>query len=114
MRVIAVMAQLIVSDLATSVRFYGSVFGREPDARPMYGLAEWHFAGAGAIQVFEEAARAGKSGVTVGVDNVDQQIAALEAAGIDHDPPIAATYVRLTTLSDPDGNRIVFTEPLPA
>ena len=112
MAINAVMAQLIVSDLETSIRFDEAMFGRGPDARPMKGLAEWHFAGAGAVQVFQEPERAGKSGVTINVDDLGAQIAALDAAGIAHDPPVDATYVRLSTLSDPDQNRIVFTESL--
>src|SRR5688500_15277799 len=110
MAINTVMAQLIVSDLEASMRFYEAVFGREPDAKPMEGLAEWHFAGAGAVQVFREPERAGKSGVTINVTDLDAQIAALDAAGVEHDPPVDATYVRLITLADPDRNRIVFTQ----
>ena len=106
------MAQLIVSDLEASIGFYSAIFGREPDVRPMDSLVEWEFTGAGAIQVFEEPPRAGKSGVTISVSSLDEQLAVLEAAHISHDSPMVATYVRLCTVADPDGNRIVFTEPL--
>jgi catechol 2,3-dioxygenase-like lactoylglutathione lyase family enzyme len=112
MRTNSIMAQLIVADLEPSISFYTATFGRDPDARPMDGLAEWEFVGAGAIQVFEEPPRAGKSGVTISVSSLDEQLAVLDAAHISHGAPMDATYVRLCTLADPDGNRIVFTEPL--
>ncbi len=76
----------------------------------MDGLAEWHFTNAGAVQVFQEAERAGSSGVTIGVSSLDAIITALDAAAIDHGDPVEATYVRLVQLSDPDNNRIVFTQ----
>jgi len=56
--------------------------------------------------------RAGKSGVAISVSSIDEQLEVLNAAHIAHDSPTDATYVRLCTLADSDGNRIVFTEQL--
>ena len=53
-----IMAQLIVTDLETSVRFYEPVLGRGPDERPMDGLAVWRYDRAGVIQGFQEPQRA--------------------------------------------------------
>jgi catechol 2,3-dioxygenase-like lactoylglutathione lyase family enzyme len=114
MDVTVVMASLAVSDLETSLTWYTRIFGRGPDERPMDGLAEWHFAGAGAVQVFQEPERAGASGVTVGVGDLDKYLAQLDAAGIAHDPPTDATFVRLVALADPDRNQVVITTPLSA
>lgn len=109
MRVTTVMAQLIVTDLEQAVRFYTAVFGRGPDANPMDRLYEWHFEGAGAIQVYEEPERAGCSGATIHVDDLDASVAALDWAGIEHESEVDATFVRLVQLADPDRNRIVLT-----
>lgn len=109
MNVSTVMAQLIVSDLDRSVEFYTRLFGRAPDSNPMEGLQEWYFDNAGAIQVYEESERAGQSGATINVDDLDAEVAALDAAGIDHEPLVEANYVRVVQLVDPDQNRIVLT-----
>jgi predicted enzyme related to lactoylglutathione lyase len=112
MDVTVVMASLAVSDLGASLTWYARVFGRGPDERPMEGLAEWHFEGAGAIQVTQEPERAGGSSVTIGVDHLDKYLAQLDAAGIAHDPPTDVTFVRLVTLTDPDRNQVAITTPL--
>ena len=39
--------------------------------------------------------------------------ARLDRAGIPHEAPQNATTVRILPVQDPDGNRIVFTAPLP-
>jgi predicted enzyme related to lactoylglutathione lyase len=103
-----VMAQIIVSDLGRSVEFYSRLFGRGPDANPMDKLQEWHF-GSGAIQVYEEPERAGRSGATLHVTDLEGAVAALDAAGVAHEPIVDATYVRVVQLTDPDANRIVLT-----
>lgn len=107
MDVTEVMAQLIVADLDEATAFYSSLFGRPPDANPMAKLHEWHVDGAGGIQVYEEPERAGKSGATIAVGDLEAAVAALDAAGIDHDPIAEADYVRIVVLADLDGNRIV-------
>lgn len=109
MNVSNVMAQLIVSDESRAVGFYSSLFGRAPDATPMNKLFEWHFEGSGAIQVYEEPERAGRSGATINVSDLDAEVRSLDAAGIDHEPLVEATHVRVVQLVDPDENRIVLT-----
>jgi len=111
MIVTTVMAQLIVSDLDVAAEFYSTLFDRGPDATPMDKLLEWHFEGSGAIQVYEEPERAGKSGVTINVSDLDAEVAALDWSGIDHDPIMDATFVRIVQLQDPDHNRIVLAGP---
>lgn len=107
MDVTEVMAQIIVTDLERSGAFYEALFGRPADAKPMPKLQEWHVDGAGAIQVYEEFGRAGRSGVTLHVADLDAAAAELDAAGIEHDPIAEADYVRIVILADPDGNRVV-------
>ena len=109
MEITTVMAQLIVTDLDRSVAFYSTLFGRAPDANPMDKLFEWHFDGAGAIQVYEEPGRAGGSGATLHVGDLDAAVTELDSAGIAHEPLVEANYVRVVQLADPDQNRIVLT-----
>jgi predicted enzyme related to lactoylglutathione lyase len=109
MKITTVMAQLIVTDAGKSVDFYSRLFGRRPDANPMDKLYEWHFDKSGAIQVYEEPERAGSSGATIGVADLDAEVAALDGAGIAHEPLVEADYVRVVQLADPDLNRIVLT-----
>jgi predicted enzyme related to lactoylglutathione lyase len=107
MQVRTVMAQLIVTDIDAAVDFYRALFGRDPDAAPMLGLKEWHFDDAGAVQVYAEPERAGCSGATIHLDDLDDAVAALDRAGLAHEPITDATYVRIVMLADPDGNRLV-------
>ena len=109
MNVTTVMAQLIVSDLDRSVAFYSALFGRGPDANPMEGLQEWHFERAGAVQVYEEPDRAGTSGATIDVGDLDDTVGELDRLGIHHEPLTEATHVRIVQLTDPDRNRIALT-----
>lgn len=109
MNVTIVMSQLIVSDLDRSVDFYTQLFGRGPDANPMEKLQEWHFENAGAVQFYEEPERAGRSGATINVSDLDASVAALDDLGIEHEPLVEANYVRVVQLADPDQNRIVLT-----
>ncbi len=38
----AVLANVAVTDLDSAEQWYTRLFEREPDARPMSGLIEWH------------------------------------------------------------------------
>lgn len=110
MTVTHALASLVVTDLARAEDWYAALFGRAPDARPMAGLLEWHL-DSGGVQVFTEPDRAGRSGVTLAVDDLEFLAAALTAAGVEHGGPTRATSSRLLQLSDPDGNRVVLTGP---
>src|ERR1041384_7518408 len=76
-----VLAGVAVTSLDEAIRWYARVLGAAP-RRPMPEVAEWQFASGGALQVFEDPARAGSSSVTFVVDSVDDQIAQLTASGI--------------------------------
>ncbi len=114
MSIARILAQMTVRDYGAGVAWYTSLFGREPDARPMDGLVEWHLADTFGVQVWAEAARAGHSSLVLDETDLDARAVALERAGIPHEGPIDATTVRILPVTDPDGNRIVFTGPLTA
>lgn len=112
MSVTTVLAVVCVSDLEASAPWYERLFGRPADITPMESLAEWKLTGDGWLQVFQDTARAGQSYLTLAVDDLDSEIAALagrdlELHEIDTDAPM-----RLAQINDPDGNMINFGQNL--
>lgn len=106
-----VLAQATVSDLDTAERWYSVLFERQPDARPMAGLIEWHMGDAFGVQVWVEPERAGRSSMVLGESDLDGLAARLTDAGIDHPGPQQVTASRILSLEDPAGNRVVVTGP---
>lgn len=104
-----ILAQSTVSDLATAERWYTALWERGPDARPMPGLLEWYVGGTAGLQVWAEPARAGRSTVVIGTDDLDAVAARLAAAGVDHGGVQPGGGGRILQVADPDGNRIVLT-----
>jgi hypothetical protein len=104
-----VLAQMTVTDLGVAVAWYTKLFGRDPDARPMDGLVEWHLAETFGVQVWAEPDRAGHSTMVLHESDLDPRVADLDRAGIEHDAPQDVTASRILPLVDPDGNRVVFT-----
>ncbi len=104
-----VLAQITVSDLAVAEQWYSVLFERQPDARPMDGLIEWHLGEAFGVQVWTEPDRAGRSSMVLGESDLDSLAARLTEASIDHPGPQQVTASRILPLEDPDGNRVVIT-----
>ncbi|MFJ5921660.1 VOC family protein [Kitasatospora sp. NPDC092948] len=105
------LAQLTVTDLNPAIDWYTALFERGPDARPMPGLAEWHLSDSYGIQVWAEPDRAGHSTVVLAESDLDDRLARLIRAGVDHGGVQEASRFRILPITDPDGNRIVFTGP---
>jgi predicted enzyme related to lactoylglutathione lyase len=105
-----VLANVAVDDFASALTWYERLLGHPADVAPMEGLAEWHLAEGGGIQVSDDEDRAGSSSVTLVVTD---QLAALKAEGIPVGP-IQGTpgLVKVATVTDPEGNRITFAEDL--
>lgn len=102
------MANVTVSDIERAQNWYVKVLGREPDARPMQGLLEWHLTVDSGLQVWTEPDRAGRSTVVIGESDLDGVAARLTEVGVAHDGPQPGGGQRILPLSDPDGNRVVF------
>ena len=102
-----VLAQATVNDLTSAEAWYGTLFGRQPDAQPMDGLLEWHLGEGFGVQVWAEPARAGHSSMVLEESDLDGLVARLDEASLEHDPPQDVTASRILALEDPDGNRIV-------
>ena len=102
------LAQAVVTDLAVAEQWYTTLFGGDPQARPMDGLLEWHLAGTFGVQVWLDPARAGRSAMVIDVSDLDALAARLTADGLDHGGPQSGGGARVLILSDPDGNHVVF------
>lgn len=104
-----VLAHCTVTDLDRAENWYTRVFDREPDARPMPGLIEWHLGKGFGVQVFSESDRAGNSSLILDETDLDAASARLQAAGISHEGPQPGGGARILQLTDPEGNRVVLT-----
>jgi predicted enzyme related to lactoylglutathione lyase len=112
MPVTRVLAALAVADVDSALGWYERLLGRPADALPMEGLAEWHFPQSGVIQLVEETERAGRSLLTLGVDDLDRELVTLRERGLDPGTMDDTTSdkVLFATVTDPDGNAITLVE----
>ncbi len=110
MQVRNVLAGVAVSDLPTSRDWYNKLLVRGPDQEPMKTLAEYAFPGGGWLQIFEDTERAGQSSVTLAVDDLDVWVVHAGSHAMEATKIQTSDLVRTTTLTDPDGNRIVLAE----
>ncbi len=106
-----IYAHLNCSDLAASIEWYRRLFGRQPDARPMDGLAEWQHRDSGGFQLFENPAEAGHGTLTLFVDGLRAEHSRLAETGFHPGDIEAATSTILVRLRDLDGNLVVLAEP---
>ncbi len=112
MALATVLAVVCVSDLEASRPWYEQLFGRPPDVTPMESLAEWKLTGDGWLQVFQDAERAGRSFLTLAVDDLDAQVAELAGRDLILEELPADAPMRLAQIKDPDGNQITFGQHL--
>lgn len=114
MAVTAALAFVATQDLTASRAWWENLLGREPDRVPMPSDVEWAFNGGSGIQLVDDARRAGSSSVTLVVDDVDAELAAVAERGIA--VPAAQTtpsgQFRIAILDDPDGNTVMFAQDL--
>lgn len=106
------LAGIAVRDLAAAIRWYERLLSRPPDQKPMPEVAEWGFARGGWLQVFQDAGRAGKSSVTLSVSDLDAEVERLRTLSIPVGDVQHSKQVKTAILRDPDGNQLVFAQPL--
>ncbi len=107
---------LNVSDTDRSLGFYRDVLGMAQLQRPDFSFGgAWLDAGNGRQVHLIEAKVPADFGqhMAFHVTDLDVVIDRLRSAGVDVPDPVAvgATGIRQTFVSDPDGNRIEFTQP---
>lgn len=110
MTIKAALAGIAVFNLEESLVWYERLLGRAPDRRPMANLAEWHFAGGGGIQIFEDSERGGTSSVTLVDTDIDERMDQLKKLDISIRSTSNSAIARICMIGDPDGNQIVFAE----
>lgn len=114
---LTVFAAVPVTDLDTSIGWYTRLIGREPDSRPMEGLADYFLASdrdpdRGTLQLVVDAKRAGGGLVTINVADAHAVARALVGNGIELSvDDTTSEKVLFGTLLDPDGNAITIVEP---
>jgi hypothetical protein len=107
-----VLAALAVADVDSSIPWYESLLGRPADALPMDGLAEWHYPQSGVIQLVQDGDRAGRSLLTLHVDDLRRELIALGERGLEPGTMDETTSdkVMFATVTDPEGNEITLVE----
>jgi predicted enzyme related to lactoylglutathione lyase len=107
-----VLAGLAVVEVDSALPWYERLLGRPADALPMDGLAEWHFPQSGVIQVIADADRAGRSLLTLGVDDLERELNTLRERGLDPGAMDDETSdkVLFAKVTDPEGNAITLVE----
>lgn len=107
-----VMAAVAVADVEAALPWYQRFLGRAADDRPMDGLAEWHVTPTASIQLVADAERAGSALLTLAVDDLEQHVAVLAAAGVPAGTldDTSSAKVLFATVEDPEGNRITLVQ----
>jgi catechol 2,3-dioxygenase-like lactoylglutathione lyase family enzyme len=101
-------AGLRVRDFQAARPWYERLLG-EPTFFPHASEAVWTLAEGRSIYVVEHADGAGSSVVTVFLDDLDAQLAAIAARGLEPDElDTYANGVRKAVYRDPDGNELGF------
>lgn len=107
MQVRTVLATVAVADFETSLGWYERFLGRQPDERPMDGLAQWHISESALFQVLQHDEGAGKSVVGVTVADLGREVADLRDRGISaRVEERTSEKVLFETFFDPEGNEI--------
>lgn len=107
-----IYAQLNCTDIERSAAWFERLFGRAPDASPMDGLKEWHHEAHAGFQLFANDADAGHGCLTLIVTGLEAERRRLVDAGLKIETVRSGDVASVFQLSDPDGNVVVFAEPV--
>jgi len=115
MPITELFAGIPVADYASMLAWYERLLGTPPEFFPHEREAVWRITVHGWIYVVDDAERAGRGLLTFLVDDLDARVAQMSAHGL----PVGlidvmAEGMRVTTITDPEGNRIQFGQPLAA
>jgi glyoxylase I family protein len=109
--ILNVLAGVPVRDMEAAIEWYGSLLGREPDARPMDGLADWHLTDVHTLQLVLDADRAGGGTVTLQVRDIAAAREAAAGRGVTFEyDDTTSTKVKFAELLDPEGNAVAIVE----
>jgi predicted enzyme related to lactoylglutathione lyase len=107
-----VLAGIAVADVDAALPWYERLFGRPADALPMEGLAEWQVPSGGVVQLVADVERAGRSLLTLDLDGLEHELAAMRVRGLDAGAldDTTSDKVLIATTTDPEGNAITLVE----
>jgi predicted enzyme related to lactoylglutathione lyase len=105
-----VYAVMSTAEIGRAHEWYARLFGRASDHHPMAGLYEWRFPNGG-VQLVADAARAGRSLLTVVVGGLDDAHHEMQTRDLVLAPATGGDFAAVAQIADPDGNRITFAEP---
>jgi predicted enzyme related to lactoylglutathione lyase len=106
-----VFAGLAVSRLDAGVEWYARLLGRPPDMLPNEREAAWQVAQTASVYIAADEDRAGRSAVTMFVDDLDAELEGIARRGIPvGEIEVAPGLFRRVKVSDPDGNTIQLAE----
>ena len=112
MAITYVFAGIATGNYAVALPWYERLFGRPPDMLPHDEEAAWRLTDSGWIYLVGDADRAGKALLTLLVDNLDEQVAALAERGLAPDEIETLSGAgRKAAFVDPEGNKITFAQP---
>ena len=102
-----VFAGIVVTDNTAATAWYERLFGRPPDVLPNKREAMWQVVETGSVYLVEDPDRAGNSAMTMFVEDLEAELAAIDQREIPS-PEIKTVpgLFRATTFIDPDGNRV--------
>ena len=102
-------AGICVSDFEAARPWYEALLGAEPSFLPHDTEAVWEQIDHGYVYLVEDAERAGNAVLTLFLEDLDSEVAAIAGRGIE--PAERETYsngVRKITYRDADGNEVGF------
>ena len=106
-------AGVAVADLAGMLAWYERLFGKPPDFFPHDHEAVWQITDHSWVYVVADAERGGRALLTILVDDLEHHIAQLAERGFSVGPiDVIPGAARKVDLTDPEGNRITFGQPL--
>ena len=101
---------IMTADIESATAWYENLFDRKSDYHPMQTVHEWDFQNGGVLQLVEDKERAGKSSVTLLVDNIEVTCENLKEKQIPHKIQASGDVAKIISIYDPENNRITFAE----
>ena len=106
-----VFAGIRITDLRAAVAWYERLLGRPPDMLPNDSEATWALTPNSSVYIVADAPNAGRSAVTLIVEDIDAELAGVTERGLAPGPVDEfSNGVRKAVIADPDGNVIQFGE----
>lgn len=108
MKIKNVFAGVMTADIEKAAKWYEDLFNRKSDYHPMPNVYEWDFERGGVLQLVLDKELAGKSSITLLVDDMDKIKENLFANNIKIENESQSEIAETVTIFDPENNRITF------